>query len=193
MNSSFVEFVNKKKEKQEEKEKKEKKEKETKQNENELNLNEDGIKIYGNKEFLKNDGLLKNVLSKLKEKSFGEVYIPPIKETEKPDSDSDSDSEETVKYIQKQPKSKNIPIKESTEVYQVKRFDKTTTREELYEFFSGIVGKDKLIKIRMSKNEERVFEGIIQIEIVATPDVKLKLLQKKLVYNKNRLKIAKVN
>lgn len=156
-----------------------------KQKEEKANANKEKSKnkLVSNQNVTKNA----NVVSKFKQNIYGKVSADNL----------DNIYNSLKSAITSQIENDNTDNKQSDNnnnnthhiIYQIRRFKEDTTREDLYKFFEGILGKNNLIKVKLLKDNEKKFNGVVLIEILNTPTVKNSLLGKKLNYDNNRLKI----
>ncbi len=75
--------------------------------------------------------------------------------------------------------------------FQMKKFPLDSTKEKIKEFLLSIFDTD-LHKVKRLKDQSNEFNGIIHIEITNNEEAISKLTSKKHYYEKNKLKIAKI-
>lgn len=89
------------------------------------------------------------------------------------------------------PKLETEEIHTETVVYQVKRFATTETKDDLRNFFIGVIGEDNFIKIKLMKNENKEFTGIVLLEVMNNEDSNSKLTSSRVIYKTKKLKISR--
>ena len=172
------------------------------------------------KEEERNNNSLKNLLSKLEGKTFAKESINASYHVVQPEeikindisdvnetaflakqyyknlkkAGVDKEMPERMKHMiskkEKEEEIKTINDNAKTVIYQIKRFEKETTKESIHDFFEKILSEENLIKIKRVK-EDKVFNGLILIEIKNTPEANKLLLDKKIYFDKKKLKIIK--